>query len=71
MSPRSKREYLEAIFLRYKKAPPKEKTIILKSAKLKGKGLILFLKYLLRVEQIVLFVITLKRTNSNERCNYY
>ncbi len=29
MSPRSKKEYIEAIFLRYKKAPYKEKTIIL------------------------------------------
>ncbi len=29
MSPRSKKEYLEAIFLRYKKASPKEKTVIL------------------------------------------
>jgi hypothetical protein len=29
MSPRSKKEYTEAIFLRYKKAPYKEKTIIL------------------------------------------
>jgi hypothetical protein len=29
MSPRSKREYIEAIFLRYRKAPHKEKTIIL------------------------------------------
>ncbi len=29
MSPRSKREYIEAIFLRYKKALPKEKTVIL------------------------------------------
>jgi hypothetical protein len=29
MSPRSKKEYIEAVFLRYKKAPYKEKTIIL------------------------------------------
>ena len=29
MSPRSKKEYIEAIFLRYKKASPKEKTLIL------------------------------------------
>jgi len=29
MSPRSKREYVEAIFLRYKKASRKEKTTIL------------------------------------------
>jgi hypothetical protein len=29
MSPRSKKEYIEAIFLRYKKATPKEKTLIL------------------------------------------
>src|SRR5512139_35269 len=29
MSPRSKKEYLETIFLRYKKASPKEKTLIL------------------------------------------
>ena len=29
MSPRSKKEYIEAIFLRYKKGPYKEKTIIL------------------------------------------
>ena len=29
MSPRSKKEYIEAIFLRYKKAPYKEKTIII------------------------------------------
>jgi len=29
MSPRSKKEYIEAIFLRYEKAPYKEKTIIL------------------------------------------
>jgi hypothetical protein len=29
MSPRSKKEYIEAIFLRYKKAPSKGKTIIL------------------------------------------
>ena len=29
MSPRSKKEYVEAVFLRYKKAPYKEKTIIL------------------------------------------
>jgi len=29
MSPRSKREYIETIFLRYKKASPKEKTLIL------------------------------------------
>src|SRR5512137_590893 len=29
MSPRSKREYIEAIFLRYKKASLKEKTLIL------------------------------------------
>jgi len=30
MSPRSKKEYIEVIFLRYKKASPKEKTTILK-----------------------------------------
>ena len=29
MSPRSKREYIEAIFVRYKNAPPKRKTLIL------------------------------------------
>ena len=29
MSPRSKREYIEAIFVRYKKASTKEKTLIL------------------------------------------
>jgi hypothetical protein len=29
MSPRSKKEYIEAIFLRYKKTPSKEKTPIL------------------------------------------
>jgi len=29
MSPRSKKEYIEAVFLRYKKAPYKDKTIIL------------------------------------------
>jgi hypothetical protein len=29
MSPRSRKEYIEAIFLRYKKAPYKEKTVIL------------------------------------------
>ncbi len=29
MSPRSKREYIEAIYLRYKRASPKEKTLIL------------------------------------------
>ena len=29
MSPRSKKEYIEAIFLRYKKVPSKEKTPIL------------------------------------------
>jgi hypothetical protein len=29
MSPQSKREYIEAIFLRYKKASLKEKTLIL------------------------------------------
>jgi hypothetical protein len=29
MSPRSKKEYIETIFLRYKKASHKEKTVIL------------------------------------------
>jgi hypothetical protein len=29
MSPRSKKEYFKTIFLRYKKASPKEKTVIL------------------------------------------
>jgi len=29
MSPRSKKEYIEAIFLHYKKATPKEKPLIL------------------------------------------
>jgi hypothetical protein len=39
MSPRSKKEYLETIFLRYKKASSKEKTVILNEFHKWGKNL--------------------------------
>ena len=51
MSPRSKKEYFETIFLRYKKASRKEKTVILNEFHKWGK---IFTGFCRKVEMTIL-----------------